>query len=524
MSLNRRQFLRKTAYYGLGAGTLSQLIQTFSLTNALAQGTGSTYRALVCIFLAGGNDSNNMVVPIGAGPYGSYTNYFNERNPQNLALPQPGTGALNDLVAINVVPTAQSGPISPSWAFHPSLGRNFNPGTIPATNLANLFNTGKLAVVANVGPLVQPFGSATQTPRQAYLAAAANQKPFQLFSHSDQIQQWQSCRSDTPSPTGWGGRLADQIDPLSNALPQVTSIAGKATFTVGTTTSPLSIGTGALNTVLVLNGFASGEMARTTAFDFLRTVDRNNQLVAATSDIMSQAKTVAAQLSTDPTLATTFPNTGIGNQLRQVAKVIKANLQNINPMLNRQIFFVQLGGFDTHSNELVGQGGGINASGAYIPGLLGQLNDALVAFYAALQELNAISPGISSRVTAFTMSDFNRTYNPAGSGADTVGTDHAWGHFQLVLGDAVIGQRFYGVPFSGSGGTGTVIPLYTRSGAYDAQSRGLWIPTASVEQYANTLAAWYGLDQSGLSNPASPLRQVFPLLNRFASTNLGFLM
>lgn len=523
MTMNRRQFLKRTAYYGIGAGTLSQVIQTFSVTNALAQGLTPGYRALVCIFMGGGNDGNNMVVPIGAGPYGSYTVYNNLRGPQGLALPQPGTGAVNDLLSLKSGANIQvnAGATLSSFAFHPGL-----------TGLRNLFDQNKLAVVANVGPLRVPFGNATQTPRQQYLGAPSQNKPYQLFSHSDQVEQFQSAQGPFfgRRSTGWGGLTADKIDPGSTALPQVTTIAGKQLFTVGFTTAPLSIGTGALNTVLVLNNLTGAEASRKTAMDFLRTIDKNNHLVRATSDIMDQAVGVSGAFGNAnfQPVTTIFPNNGLGNQLRQVANVIKRNItfgnvagdpSGLTP-LNRQIFFVNFGGFDTHSDELTGQGGAINTSGQLVRGLMGQLSDGMNAFYTAMQELNSLSTGISSRVTAFTMSDFARTYNPAGSGA-VVGTDHGWGNYHFVLGDGVIGGRFYGIPFSGSGGTGTIIPNLNYNGgglnnAYDSQSRGLFIPTTPIESMAWTLSQWYGLQTADKN-------YVFPLLDgRFAIENLGF--
>jgi uncharacterized protein (DUF1501 family) len=516
MSMNRRMFLKRTSYYGLGAATFAQVVKTFSVTNALAQ-TGSNYRALVCVFFNGGADGNNLMIPVhdSVAPYGSYANYFNERNAQNLAFTQA-----------QLAPTQVSVPrfgAGFDWAFHPSM-----------TNMANLYRSGKLAVIANAGPLVVPLGSASTTPRADY-NNAAKKKPFQLYSHSDQIQQWQTCISTNPSATGWGGRIADRVNPGSIALPQITSLGGNAAFTLGQFTAPLSIGTGALNQVLVLSGFGTSadETARRNAMNFLRTIDRQNHLVSATSEIMQTAVNVSAQLSgPDPTLTTTFPNTTLGNQLRQVAKVIKANLTQISPMLNRQIFFCQLGGWDTHQNQMLSQGG-FNSSGAPVSGLAGQVDGALNAFYNAMQELNGVSAGISQRVVLFTLSDFNRTWNPAGSGTDVVGTDHAWGSYQFVLSDGVAGVsgvqggNFYGVavPANAAGNNGTIIPTLLKSGqsggVYDASTRGLWIPTCATAQYARHLALWYGLS-------AADVDVVFPGLNmNFGTTtpaSLNFLL
>jgi uncharacterized protein (DUF1501 family) len=191
--------------------------------------------------------------------------------------------------------------------------------------------------------------------------------------------------------------------------------------------------------------------------------------------------------------------------MAQVAKVIKANLTQTALKLNRQLFFVALGGFDTHQDENQVQ-----------PGLLQQVGQALAAFYYWAANETTLGD-VSAKVTAFTLSDFNRTFNPAGSGG-IVGTDHAWGSHALVMGGAVNGGQLYGVPLPG--GNGTVFPTLTMgaAGPYDADTRGRWIPSVSTLQYANTLAAWFGLAQDNAT-----LDYVFPLLRtNFAQTNLGF--
>jgi uncharacterized protein (DUF1501 family) len=196
----------------------------------------------------------------------------------------------------------------------------------------------------------------------------------------------------------------------------------------------------------------------------------------------------------NPALITVFPNTSLGRQLKQVALLIKGCTDpaaGIN--MKRQIFFTQLGGFDTHSAQLNGQGG-----------LMTQVSQAIDAFFAATVEL-----GMSDKVTLFTMSDFGRTLQPSGSGAAAVGSDHAWGNHQLIVGGAVLGHTLYGnYPTLALGG-----PDDTDSGS---SPRGRWIPTTSVEQYAATLATWYGLSSADLT-------AVFPLIGRFATPNLGFL-
>jgi len=254
--------------------------------------------------------------------------------------------------------------------------------------------------------------------------------------------------------------------------------------------------------VLKLEGFgaAADEIARKNSMTELRTFDLSNILGAATSDTVQDAINISGAFSVDPTLTTVFPNTGLGNQLKQVAKVMKLNQTSAQLSLNRQIFFCSIGGFDTHQNQLTAQ-----------VSLFTQLSQAMKAFYDATVEL-----GIDNLVTTFTLSDFGRTLQPSGTGSAVVGSDHGWGTHQFVMGSAVSAADFYGVPLAGgSGGNGTVFPTLVEGGAYDTDNRGRWIPTASVDQYAATLASWFGLAPADTAS-------VFHNLSHFASSNLGF--
>jgi uncharacterized protein (DUF1501 family) len=467
MELTRREFLLQTGRgcigYFLGAAAFTAGVQRFGLINALAQ--GSDYRALVCVFLAGGNDGNNMVVPATTTEYNAYAS---ARNASGLALP------LGTLLPI----TPMS--IGTPFGLHPSL-----------IDLQSLWDQQRLSVVCNVGPLVQPI------TRQQYQSGAP--RPYQLFSHSDQIAQWQTAIADRVGQSGWGGRTAERFAPHASGFPAITSLSG-GIFTRGPSTSPLSIAAAptALNQVLVLNGFgtAADEVARRTSMEFLRTTDTDLTLIGAASRTTQQALSIGQTLSSDVTLATAFPNSSLGNQLLQIAKVIKFNGMSPSLGLNRQIFFCQLGGFDTHQGQLTSQAN-----------LLTQVSQAVRAFYDATVEL-----GLERQVTTFTLSDFGRTLQPAGSGTTVVGTDHAWGNHHFVVGGAVRGGDFYGV----AGPNGTVFPVLQLNGPSDTDSRGRWIPTASVEQYAATLASWYGVAPADL-----PI--VFPNIGRFATTDLGFM-
>jgi uncharacterized protein (DUF1501 family) len=464
MAITRRDFLRSSAC-AVGSAALASSIDTFSVVHALTPQAASDYKALVCVFLNGGNDGNNMFVSID-----QYASYSNVRFAAGLAIAQ---GSLL--------------PVSPvsggSYGFHTNM-----------PEMQNLFNQGKLAVLCNNGPLVEPL---TRTTYQN----GTGKKPLQLFSHSDQVGLFQTAIANNVSQTGWGGRLADKTAGLNGSatFPSNISIAGINLLLSGVDTRQLAVADSAttLANVLQLNTAptTAEQTPRLASFTELRTLDNNFKLVKAASDTRSSSiQTDIALSSVNPTLTTVFPNTSLGRQLRQVALLIKACTDaNAGINMKRQIFFTQIGGFDTHSAEIGGQAN-----------LLAQVSQAIGAFYAATVEL-----GIQDNVTTFTMSDFGRTFQPAGTGVTAVGTDHAWGNHQLIVGGSVLGHTLYGTyPTLALGG-----PDDTDGGT---NPRGRWIPTTSVEQYAATLATWYGLSSADLS-------AVFPLIGRFATPDLGFL-
>jgi uncharacterized protein (DUF1501 family) len=452
---------------------LASSVDTFGIVHALTPQAASDYKALVCIFLNGGNDGNNMLVSLDQydGPAGSLVEgYANVRSASGLAIPK-----------LSLLPIS---PVSGgSYGFHPNMAA-----------VQSLFNQGKLAVLCNNGPLVEPL---TRTTYQN----GTGKKPLQLFSHSDQVGLFQTAIATTVSQTGWGGRLADKTLGLNGSatFPSNVSIAGINLLLTGVDTRQLAVadsGTSLGNVLqLTMTGTTSEQNSRQASFNELRTLDNNFKLVKAANDIRSSSiQTDIALSSVNPTLATEFPPTSLGRQLKQVALLIKACTDsNAGINMKRQIFFTQIGGFDTHSAEIGGQGN-----------LLTQLSQAIDAFYKATVEL-----GVQDNVTTFTMSDFGRTLQPAGTGVNAVGTDHAWGNHQLIVGGSVLGNTFYGTyPTLRLGG-----PDDTDGGS---NPRGRWIPTTSVEQYAATLATWYGLSTADLS-------AVFPLIGRFSTANLGFL-
>ena len=308
---------------------------------------------------------------------------------------------------------------------------------------------------------------------------------------------------NTTGQTGWGGRVADNTGSLNGVtiLPMSLSVAGGNLFETGASTRQIAIGTGSLASVLSLswNGPASANpFTNGSGFRQLLGFDRGQTLIRGASDTTSTALNADAILNQpDPVITATFPNTGLGNQLKQVAKLIR--IKDTLGM-KRQIFFCTLGGFDTHTNETNTDPTQPNNSGAQ-GNLLTQFSQAARAFY---DEMGA--QGNSNSVTLFTISDFGRTFQPSGTGAAAVGSDHAWGSHAFIMGGAVLGGTIYGA----------YPTLALNSPDDDGGNRGRWVPTTSVDQYGATLAAWYGL-------PANLLTTVFPNLSKFPTQNLGFL-
>ncbi len=464
MKTTRREFLH-TGCGALSAMALMSSLGRFALIDALAQsGDAGSYRALVCVFLFGGNDANNIVIP-----YDNYADYAAWRpvgHPINI--PQSAL--------LQITPPSAGA----TFGLHPRLGDSFT-GTdgVRHPSLYDLWNRtpSSAGIVCNMGPLIRPFRD-----RAEYRTGVA--RPYQLFSHSDQQNLWQTSFATGPRQTGWGGRTADLVVGGDGRFPVISSIAGVTVFSTGLNTRPLVLSPAptALN--------ASLRLLRTQDQDALRaalTADGDGTmpaLIRGAVQVTQNALGASDLLSTDPTLNTLFPNFSLGNQLRQVAKLMK-----IAPSLGltRQIYFTSIGGFDTHNS----QGGMMNGQQA---NLWSQLSQAIGSFYDATVEL-----GLSNQVTTFTMSDFSRTFNP-----NETGTDHAWGSHQFIVGDAIQGGNFYGTypPLIVGDGTGS---LDTDAGS---GARGRWIPTTSVDQFGATLADWYGL-------AASDRTVVFPNIGNF---------
>jgi uncharacterized protein (DUF1501 family) len=491
MNESRREFLKKSGC-ALSMAALATQVQHLGMMSALAQkmddsGTdkavGTGYKALVLVYWSGGNDGNNVIIPNhNDATLSNYAAYAAARQTQGLALAQ------NTLLPISV--PAMGGL---SYGLHPALGPvagGINNG------IHELWAQGDLAMVTNCGTLVAPM-------TKAQYQDGSVQKPYQLFSHSDQVNQSQTTISNTAAFTGWGGRIADRLNAGENPgglVPMITSISGAQIFTAGTGTLPMAINNAntPLSSVLNPAGFnnTAASIARRTAFDNLRAIDLDNNYVAAASNVTELAMDANAALQTFQEVTVPFPTSSIGQQLKQVARLIK---KRTDLAINRQIFYVQIGSFDTHNGQL-----------AQHDTLLSQFSQAVRAFYDEL-----VVQGVSNDVTTFTLSDFNRTFNPASSGAN-VGSDHAWANHMMVIGGSVTAGDFYGMDTT----NGTPFPTLLNGGPDDTNtgtgSRGRWIPTTSVEQYAATLARWYGL-------PENQMSEVFPNIGNFPTSNLGFM-
>jgi len=385
MGVNRRSFIR---YASLAAAGSVAGLRPFGALNSLAQ-SATDYKALVCVFLFGGNDSNNTLIQFDTA---GYANYSSIRGP--LTLPQS-----------SLIQLAQA----PTFALNPNL-----------PDVAKLFDSKAAALVTNVGTLIAP------TTKAAYQHGAT--VPTNLFSHPDQQLEWQNASQSGATSTGWAGRIADALTSSYNpggAVPMITSVAGDTLFCNGAASTPVSVSPGNLGGSSCSEGTTECAAQQATAQALLQ-FDSGLSLVQAdntiTSNAYNYAKVLTAATSSLPALQTVFPaSNGLASQLKQIAQIIQARAAL---GVSRQIFFAGIGNFDTHSDQVAQQGT-----------LLAAISPALAAFYQATQEL-----GVSSNVTTFTMSDFSRTFQPNSN----TGSDHAWGAHHIVIGGAVKGGQMYG--------------------------------------------------------------------------------
>ena len=451
-NVGRREFLKRSA-----------LLSTVPLGGALLAAAAASaqsandYKALVCIDLSGGNDQSNTVIPLSTTGYNTY-----QRARPTLALRRDRILPLN--------PTNYSGE---EVGLHPSLGK-----------LKTLIDSGRMAILANVGPLAYPT-----TKEQ--LQAGSVPLPLQIGSHSDQMNAWQSGVPDAASETGWMGRIGDLTEGVFNpgsGVSMAMSLSGSNILQAGDRTIQYQLSTngavrvGALEYLYGDGGAVAARQLMTGERSHLLEKELTairNRSIRSEEIVRTALVSPAGTLPSDP-----FPRTRIGQQLKMVARMI-----SVRSALSqrRQVFYINQGNYDHHDNL-------INTDAAGHAALLRDAADAIDAFNTAMNAL-----GAAQNVTTFTVSEFGRTLQHNGRGSD-----HGWGGHHFIMGGAVAGNRIYGS-----------FPTVALGGPEDG-GQGQLIPTTSVDQYAATLANWFGVS-------GSDMRTVLPNISRFSNINLGFL-
>lgn len=484
----RRDFIRQAACAALGTAALTAFVRDLRFINSAAAQSSigeDDYKALVCIFMSGGNDSNNLIIPTIQSEWDDYAAIRSDV----LAIPLSGA----PYTVLPVTPLNNDGH---GYGFHPSC-----------PELVTLFQETKLAALFNVGTLVWPM-------TRAEYQAGVLQKPPQLFSHADQVTQWQTSIPDQPATTGWGGRCADLLAAVQPDAPVSLSIslAGANTFEVGNIVSQYSVSTSGAIALSSVSGTRLDALTNLLALPYPNLQTRAHANVSShaieTGALLNNAIEATKEVTaggtwnwTTPFPTTVTPPTGgtpftssLAAQLKMIARLIEAGQRSMIAGgfgMKRQIFFCQVGGYDTHANQTPGPGSSTTGSHA---NLLAEMSQCMFAFQRAMEQL-----GLSNKVTTFTGSDFGRTFPCNGQGSD-----HGWGSHHLIMGGAVKGRKTYGK-----------FPTLAINGPDDT-STGRWIPTTACDQYFSTLATWFGVDSGNLST-------VFPNLGRFASPDLGFI-
>ena len=430
---SRREFLRRTGALSLAASAAPWALSLAAMGEAAAA-TASDYKALVCIFLYGGNDYANTLVAYDQATYNAYNSLRS-----NIAIGR-------DLLAPTVLSPAIALPNGRQYALAPTLAP-----------LLPIFNAGALSIALNVGTLVQPTTKAQYSARSVPL-------PPKLFSHNDQSSYWQASAPEGAS-SGWGGRMGDLLaSGNGNATFTCVSVAGNAVYLSGNQVSQYQVASSGPVAVEGIKSAMFGSSACSAALKGLMNSPRTQLLENSYAAVSGRALTANDTLSSalaSASMTTAFPTgNSLADQLKLVAKMI-----SVSSALGtkRQVFFVSMGGFDNH--EGLGGAGGTHAL------LLAGVANAMSAFYQATKDL-----GVSQKVTTFTASDFGRTLN-----SNSSGSDHGWGGVQFVMGDAVNGKSFIGTA-----------PILANDGPDDV-GQGRLVPTTGVEQFGATLAKWFGV-------------------------------
>lgn len=475
--LHRRKFLGQCCAAVSATGMLSAISQLRMMGAVASPDNGpqpppsragalpADYKALVCLFLAGGNDANNMIVPFDTQAYNDYASAAGR-----------GAIALPRTQLLGITTKRSDGR---EWALHSSL--NADVAGTNTTGLKSIYDAGKMAILGNVGTLVVPTTKAQYSARSVPL-------PPQLFSHNDQQVEWQSSVPDKPFSTGWGGRTADLLDAMNGngSISMSISLNGQNSFQVGRRVAQFAVNPGGAISLSGSSTSATSQAGlRTRAQNDLLSAQSGNLFETAfaglTANAVSDSALLSGMLSGNPPFTTAFSTSSLGQQLRTIARLI-ASAPQLG--LKRQIFFARIGGWDLHDAQL-----GAHAN------LFADVSRNVAAFYNATVEL-----GCANQVTTFTASDFGRTYNTNGDGSD-----HGWGSNHFIVGGAVKGGDIYGN-----------MATLTIRGPDDVGTRGMWLPSTSVDEYAATLATWFGVS-------ATDLPTVLPNIGRFATRNLGFL-
>ena len=450
---SRRAFLKRSGALGI-VGAASPFVVNLAAIGEAAAAVNTDYKALVCIFMFGGNDYANTLPPYDQA---SYNAYLAQRSVLAYQRADLAATLLNPATAL---------PGGRQFALSPSLAP-----------LLPVFNAGRMAPVLNVGTLIQPTTKAQYTARSVPL-------PPKLFSHNDQQSFWQASNPEGAS-SGWGGRIGDLMQSGNgNATLTCINASGNAVFLTGRQAVQYSVGT-AGPIALTARTSLYGSAAASSALQAMMGGTSSGLLANEHAKVSKRSLDTFAQVSTAlaaaPVLTTAFPTSSLGQQLKIVANMISMSSQL---GARRQVFFVSTGGFDNH-DALVAQH----------PGLLANVAASSKAFYDATVEL-----GISDKVTSFTGSDFGRTLL-----ANTDGSDHGWGSMHFVMGGAVNGQRIFGTA-----------PEFANNGPSDV-GQGRLLPTIAVDQYASTLASWFGVANSDMTT-------VLPSMGNYnqSTWNLGF--
>lgn len=493
---SRRAFLKRTGQLAFTGAALPTAINLAALGEAAAFNAGNDYKALVCVFLYGGNDYANTVVPYDLPSYQAYQTIRGTTGSvlQNgIALGRDpvtdGNGVTTPGISSTLLnPLAGGAPISAigqsglQYALHPSM-----------SGLQGLFNAGKASVLLNCGPLVVPLSKAQYQGSNRTLYPV----PPKLFSHNDQQSIWQSS-SPEGSTIGWGGNIGDlalnsNISNGGNSLFTCISVTGNAVFLSGDTALSYQVGSGGAVKIKAVGspysfgavGSAINQLISPTGR--LHDLEREYSIVNKRAvDAESAITTAIEPFATNSTPYNTFPGGSLSDQLRMVARLIAAR---DTLKAKRQVFMVSIGGFDSHDNLM----------SDHIRNM-SRVSGAMTTFHNAMESL-----GIANKVTAFTATDFGRTLSSNGDGSD-----HGWGSHQFIVGGAVNGGKFYGYapPVSTSNTTAPEDQWHV--------GQGRLLPTTSVDQYAATLAKWFGVQSNELTGSGS----ILPFLDNFAGRNL----